>query len=62
MGCCCGFLSLPLSLTAIVTGVLSLKTAGRGMGLAGLIVGTLSLIFSVGMLAVGLGGQLMNIR
>lgn len=62
MGCCCGVLSIPLSLTAIVTGILSLKTAGRGMGLAGLIVGSLSLIFSLGMMVLGFGAQVMNIR
>lgn len=60
--CCCGVLSIPLSLTAIVTGILSLKTAGRGMGLAGLIVGALSLVFSIGMIVLGFGAQLMNIR
>ena len=62
IGCCCGVISIPLSLTAIVTGALSLKTAGRGMGLAGLIAGIVSLIFTVGMLAAGLGGQFMNMR
>ena len=35
-GCCCGLFAIPLSLTAIMTGILGLKTKAKGMAMRAL--------------------------
>ena len=46
MSCCCGFLGLPLSIAAIITGVLCKKNnkPGQGMALAGIITGAVGVV------------------
>jgi len=56
IGCCCGqvFLNVPLSIAAIVTGIVGIKKAkagtggGHGIALAGTILGAFTLIVITG--------------
>ncbi len=52
-GCCCWPLGIVLALGAIGTGFASFKTPGKGMGIAGMVLGILGLILIVVLLVVG---------
>jgi predicted Zn finger-like uncharacterized protein len=55
-GCCCGIFGLPLSIGAIVTGVIGMNSpGGRGMSVAGLTLGIISIGFAVLALILRIG-------
>ena len=63
INCCCALVDIPFPILAIVFGVMSLKTPGKGMGIAGIIMGglnlallALTLILSFGIIAAMIGG------
>jgi hypothetical protein len=67
-GACCCYSSVPLGVAAIVMGVIAMNKAktspmahgGRGMALAGLICGVVGLAFTLIVLFMGFGMQLME--
>ncbi len=67
--CCCGVFGIPLPLIALVTGGIALanpNAQGKGMAIAGVILGSLSLLFAVVVLVIMLTnpdfGQQFQIR
>ena len=58
--CCCGLLGLPLPIAAIITGVLSLKTPGKGMGIAGISMGVIAIVLSIILLFANIGINAAN--
>ena len=61
MICCC-HLNVPVAIAGIVCGILGMQknSQSRGMALAGLILSILSLVASVGFVAVGVGLNMFN--
>ncbi|HXD85355.1 MAG TPA: DUF4190 domain-containing protein [Urbifossiella sp.] len=59
---CCCHLNVPVAIAGIVCGILGLQknSQSRGMALAGLILSILSLVASVGLVAVGVGLNMFN--
>jgi uncharacterized membrane protein len=58
---CCGLLSLPVSIGAIVTGSIGMKKEeGRGLAVTGLVLGIIGLILAIISVIVGLGMQANN--
>jgi len=58
---CCPFLGIPLPIISIGLGVFALKTEGKGMGIAGIVMGAISLVIVlIGLIitiaSVGLNG------
>jgi hypothetical protein len=51
---CCLFVSLPLSVAAIITGSIGLKSPARRMALAGLILGVIGLLLTIGSVVLGI--------
>jgi|GEM_PF-5905355 len=51
---CCLFFSLPLSVAAVITGSIGLKSPARGMAIAGLILGVLGLLLTIGSVVLGI--------
>ena len=48
------YVTLPCSIIAIIFSVAGKKEAGRGMGIAGLVLGIISLVILVALIAIGL--------
>jgi hypothetical protein len=67
-GACCCYSSVPLGIAAIIMGVVAMNKAklspsthgGRGMAMAGLICGAVGLAFTILVLALGIGMQVME--
>jgi predicted Zn finger-like uncharacterized protein len=60
---CCGLLSVPVSVLAIVFGAIGGRTPeGRTMGIAGLVMGSIALVLMLAMLALGVAVNLANLR
>ncbi len=53
--CCCGLFGLPLPIAAIITGVLSLKTPGKAMGIAGIAMGVVAIALAIILLIANIG-------
>ncbi len=51
---CCLFVSLPLSVAAIITGIQGLYSESRRMALAGLICGVIGLLLTIAALILGI--------
>lgn len=51
--CCFGWLSIVLAVLAIIFGSISLKSANRGMALAGIILGSIGILLFI-MLIIGI--------
>lgn len=67
--CCCSIGSMPLGIAAAVMGGVALSKAkaqpevyggGKGMAVAGLVCGLLAVLFSIVMLALGMGQALID--
>lgn len=60
-GCCCGLISIPTGIAAIVTGFVGLKSqSNKGMAVGGIVLGFIGLgIFGVSIFA-GLGNAVLN--
>lgn len=67
--CCCSLLSLPLAIAAAVMGGIALSKAnaqpeiygeGKGMAIGGLVCGILAILFSIAMMALGMGQYLVD--
>jgi hypothetical protein len=61
--CCCGCFTSPLSIIAIVTGALVVmkgETPSKTMGMAGVGLGVLSILFIVVSSILSIGGNLMS--
>jgi hypothetical protein len=64
--CCCWMVSPALSLAAIVCGVIALQKikqhpelhGGQGLAVAGIVLGAIGLVASLGMFALGFGNML----
>lgn len=51
---CCAYISIPLAILAVILGAVGIKkNSGKGMAIAGLICGLISLIPSIILIAVG---------
>ena len=60
---CCGLLSGPVAVLAIVFGVVGGRTPeGRTMGIAGLVMGSIALVLMLALLALGVAVNLANLR
>ena len=51
--CCVWYVAIPLAILAIVFAVLSMRSKNRGLAVAGLIIGIISLVFSLFTAVVG---------
>jgi len=60
MALCCWPVGGVCAILSIIFGLLSLKTAGKGMGIAGIIMGGLSILLAVVMLLLGFGMGMFN--
>ena len=62
-GCCCGLISIPAGIAAVVTGFVGLKSqTNKGMAVGGIVLGFIGLgIFGVSIFA-GFGNVLLNPR
>lgn len=61
MSFCCGIFGVPLSIAAIITGALGLKSSARGMAIAGLVCGVIGLLIAVGVVAIGIAMHLNDL-
>jgi hypothetical protein len=60
-GFCCGLFSLPLSIGAMATGAAGMKKEqGRGMAVAGIVLGIIGLVIAIIMVVIGLGMNMNN--
>ncbi|MBN9120311.1 MAG: DUF4190 domain-containing protein, partial [Planctomycetes bacterium] len=60
-GCCCGVLAAPVGISAVVTGIIGLKSYNnKGMAVTGLVLGALSLCLSGVMLVAGVGNAILD--
>lgn len=68
LSCCCGFFSLPLSIGAIVLGILSVlrinkephRFKGKGIAIAGIVLGGLIVVLMIVGIVFGIGQQMMD--
>lgn len=62
-GCCCGFLGAPIGISAVVTGVIGLKSQNnKGQAVAGLVLGILSLCWAAFSILANVGNMMLNNR
>jgi predicted Zn finger-like uncharacterized protein len=60
-GCCCGFLGIPLSIGAIITGGIAMKNPeGKGMAITGIVLGIIMLALTILSIVVNIGMGGMN--
>jgi hypothetical protein len=67
-GCCCSFLSVPLSIAAIVMGIIAMNKAkaspmthgGKNMAIAGLVCGGVGIVAIIVSLAFSMGNMLLQ--
>jgi predicted Zn finger-like uncharacterized protein len=60
-GCCCGVLGAPIGLSAVVTGIIGLKSQNnKTMAIVGLVLGALSLCLAVVGFLAGMGNAMFN--
>jgi hypothetical protein len=67
-GACCCYSSVPLGISAIIMGVIAMNKAkesplthgGRGMAIAGLSCGIVALLFTILVIALGVGMRMMD--
>jgi predicted Zn finger-like uncharacterized protein len=60
---CCGLFSVPVSVLAIIFGVVGARTPeGRTMGTVGLVLGSVALVLMIALFALGLAFNLAHIR
>jgi predicted Zn finger-like uncharacterized protein len=61
MACCCGLFALPLSFGAAICGGIAMKNPeGKGMAVAGLVLGILGIALTILSVAIGIGMNLNN--
>ena len=51
---CCLFISLPLSLAALITGSLSISSRNRGLAIAGIVCGAIGLLLTIAAVVLGI--------
>lgn len=57
---CCIVLGIPLPLMSVIFGVISLKTPGKNMGIAGIVMGSIGLLIVLFGFILSLAGMGMN--
>src|SRR5262249_14591174 len=61
LGCCCGLFALPLSIGAVATGAVGMKNPeGKGMAVAGMVLGIIGIALAVIVVVIGIGMNLNN--
>jgi hypothetical protein len=60
-GCCCGLVSVPTGIAAVVTGFIGLKSPNnKGMAVAGIVLGFIGLGITLLGFLVGFGNAVLN--